>query len=438
MRIAIVGAGPGGLAAAHALQTRFRPQPEILLLEASAQAGGLAAGFRGSPAWEWPLELYYHHLFTNDRAIIELTRELGLAHLLEIHAPVAAYLYAGQIHRLGTIGQFLAFPHLSWPLKLRMGLAMAYLRWHPRPPWHRFDEVTAHAWLRTRMGPRAYAALWQPLLEAKFGPRYQEVPLAWFAARLYKRTAHLGYFKGGFQAWSDAFLALVRQNGACAEFKTRVTGIVRTRAAWQVQAADRTWDAQAVLHTGSPRLLAEACPLLPASFAQRIQSETYMGAVVLTVALDRSLTEGIYWINVPASARLPFLVVVEHTAMIPPARYGGQHLVYLGAYVEPDHRYLHMDAEALTQEFLEGLPRLNPAFRMSQVQASWLHRTRFAQPVPALGGGQRRLPLRTPVPGLYLATMSQVWPWDRGTNYAVDIGQRAARAIGQDLGLHPI
>jgi hypothetical protein len=40
--------------------------------------------------------------------------------------------------------------------------------------------------------------------------------------------------------------------------------------------------------------------------------------------------------------------------------------------------------------------------------------------------------LRTPVQGIYWASMSQVYPWDRGTNYAVEIGRRAARKVIED------
>jgi len=37
--------------------------------------------------------------------------------------------------------------------------------------------------------------------------------------------------------------------------------------------------------------------------------------------------------------------------------------------------------------------------------------------------------IKTPVPGVYFASMSQVYPWDRGTNFAVEIGRRAARMM---------
>ena len=435
MRIAIIGAGPGGLAAAHYLQSRFHTKPEVLIMDGAAAAGGLASGFRGASEWDWPLERFYHHLFTNDDHILNLAQEVGLADLLEVHAPATSYHFAGENYRLDSIRNLLAFPHLSLPDKVRMGLTLAYLRWHPRPPWSGFDAVTADTWLRSRMGDLAYEALWQPLLEAKFGQAYQDVSLAWFAARIVKRTPQLIYFKGGFQAWADGLLAVNRALGAGVHMGVRVSGIVRTRKGWEVRAEGESWIADAVLYTGSPHALCHLCSDLPESFGDQVGEEQYMGAAVLTLALDRSLTHGMYWISIPADANLPFLVLVEHTAMVDRRHYGGQHLYYLGTYVEQTHRYLTMDEQALAQEFLAGLQRMVPEFEPKQVLGWWLHRAAYAQPIPVCGFGARRLPLQTPLQGLYLATMNQVWPWDRGTNYAVEIGQRAAQVMGAELGL---
>jgi hypothetical protein len=61
-----------------------------------------------------------------------------------------------------------------------------------------------------------------------------------------------------------------------------------------------------------------------------------------------------------------------------------------------------------------------------------LFRTRFAQPVPLVNHSQAIPEIRTPIPGLYFASMSQVYPWDRGTNFAVEIGRRAARMLRAD------
>ena len=52
-----------------------------------------------------------------------------------------------------------------------------------------------------------------------------------------------------------------------------------------------------------------------------------------------------------------------------------------------------------------------------------------AQPVPPVGYAAMIPAVRTPLPGLYFASMSQVYPWDRGTNFAVELGQDVARAV---------
>ncbi len=435
MRIAVIGAGPGGLAAAHYLQTRFVTKPEIQIIDGATEAGGLASGFRGSPAWEWPLERFYHHLFTNDDHIINLTKELGLEDLLEVHAPATSYHFAGQNYQLDSARHLIAFPYLSLPDKLRMGITLAYLRWHPRPPWSRYDAVTAETWLQSRMGVRAYEALWQPLLEAKFGGMYHDVALSWFAARIFKRTPQLIYFKGGFQVWADGLLEANRILGASVHLETRISKLTRTTGGWEIWAEGQTWNAEAVIFTGSPRMLCQICRDLPNSFREHVAKEQFMGAVVLTLATDRSLTNGTYWLSIPSNAGLPFLVLVEHTAMISREHYGGQHVYYLGTYVAQGHRYLTMDESELAQEFEAGLRQLAPEFKSNQVLGRWLHRTAYAQPVPVLGFGASRLPVQTPLDGLFLATMSQVWPWDRGTNYAVEIGQRAARLMGAQMQL---
>jgi hypothetical protein len=63
------------------------------------------------------------------------------------------------------------------------------------------------------------------------------------------------------------------------------------------------------------------------------------------------------------------------------------------------------------------------------VLRSWLHREPAAQPIVTVGYKQRIPPLATPVRGLFLANTTQIYPEDRGTNYAVRLGGEAAAAI---------
>jgi protoporphyrinogen oxidase len=113
--------------------------------------------------------------------------------------------------------------------------------------------------------------------------------------------------------------------------------------------------------------------------------------------------------------------------------YGGDHLVYCGDYLEPDHEYFRLSQAELLERYLPGIQRFNPEFDRSWVKATWLWKTAYAQPVPPLHHSRNIPPVRTPVRGLYFASMSQVYPWDRGTNFAVEIGRRVAGLVVEDL-----
>jgi protoporphyrinogen oxidase len=180
-------------------------------------------------------------------------------------------------------------------------------------------------------------------------------------------------------------------------------------------------------------------PDLPAGYLGQLLNLKSMGAVVMTLALKHQLlTDGTYWLNIPAHSAdksqnpIPFLALVEHTNYIDKSHYGGDHLIYCGDYVLPEHPYFAMSQAELQERFVSVLHHFNPDFRPDWVRQGWLFRARYAQPVPLLNHSQNIPDIRTPLPGLYFASMSQVYPWDRGTNYAVEIGRRAAGMMLED------
>jgi protoporphyrinogen oxidase len=191
-------------------------------------------------------------------------------------------------------------------------------------------------------------------------------------------------------------------------------------------------DFDQVLSTVGPGLMTKLAPDLPADYLGQLHSLKSMGAVVLTVALDRKLTEDMYWISLPKREGIPFLALVEHTNMIDPRHYAGDHLLYLGDYLPPEHRYFDLSAEQLLDEFAPHLQKFNGAFDRSWVTGVWLHKAKYAQPVPPVGYAAMIPATRTPLPGLFFASMSQVYPWDRGTNYAVELGRRVAEEMITD------
>jgi protoporphyrinogen oxidase len=258
--------------------------------------------------------------------------------------------------------------------------------------------------------------------------------MAWFWARIHKRSSKLGYFQGGFQAFVDALTQAVTERGTVIRLNTPIKLISPLpNGKLQLETQTGTTDIfDRVLATVSPQLLSQMVPGLPETYLAALKNLKSMGAVVIILALKHHLTEQHYWINLPKEEGTPFLALVEHTNFIDPVHYDNDHIIYCGDYLNPDHEYFSLSKEALLARFLPDLVRFNPKFDQSWVKESWLFRTKYAQPVPPVNHSQNIPAIATPVPGLYWASMSQVYPWDRGTNYAVEIGRQAASLMLQD------
>jgi protoporphyrinogen oxidase len=430
MKIAIIGAGAAGLTAAYHLSGLGH---QVVVYEASGQPGGLASGFRDD-RWDWSLERFYHHWFTSDNAIIDLIGQLGLSHKLFFPRPITSIWYRGRAYPFDSYLRALTFPHLSLFDKLRAGPVAIYLRL--LRDWPRLERHTAHDWLTRWMGPRGYQVLWEPLLVGKFGEYYREVNMAWFWARIHKRSSRLGYFEGGFQALLDALTERVRRQGAEVRLNAAVErieaevlpggpGLATSHLTVHAGGAAASYDR--VIVTLSPGLLARLVPQLPADYLAGLKTLRSMGAVVAILALTQPLTEGHYWINLPKGEGFPFLALVEHTNFISREHYGGDHLIYCGDYLKPDHEYFSLADDELVARFLPALARFNPQFRPEWVRRHWVFREKYAQPVPGVNHSCNIPDLATPIKGLFWASMSQVYPWDRGTNYAVEMGREVAR-----------
>jgi protoporphyrinogen oxidase len=436
-RIAVIGAGATGLAAAYDLS---RAGELVHVYEAGEEVGGLAAGFKDEN-WNWTLEKFYHHWFANDDAVLELIREMGLSEKLLFPRPITSLWLNGRIHQMdhpNIIVANLRLP-MSWIAKLRYGLAGLYLRLFRN--WSPMEQVTAETWLRRYMGNEAYEVLWRSLLIGKFGRDYGKVNMAWFWARVYKRTPALGTFEGGFQAFLEHLADRVRSQGVSIHLNTPVERIERIqgdRFGVSVQGQVEVFDA--VLSTSSPQIMLRLVPDLPEDYAEKLGSLRSMGAVVVILALKQQLlTDGTYWLSLPADqpdkskAEFPFLALVEHTNYMDSAVYGGDHLVYCGDYVAPDHEYFSLSEQELVDWFVSVLPTFNAEFSADWIRKHWVFRTRYAQPIPFLDHSKALPDIRTPIKGLYLASMSQVYPWDRGTNYAVEMGRDTAAMLLDDL-----
>jgi len=428
MRIAIIGAGFGGMAAAYDLA---KAGHELVIFEGEDHPGGLASGFK-EPGWDWSVEKFYHHWFASDQHMLGLVEELGWSDKVIFPRPYTVMYHKDKWYPFDSILQAILFPGLGWGLnKIRFGLIGLYLRLTNN--WWPLEKDTVDGWMRKWAGEKVYRLMWEPLVIGKFGENhYKEVNMAWMWARIKARTTRLGTFEGGFQNFANMFSEKLMRMGVKIRYSTRIQWIKlqpdRTSLIIETNGGSEIFDR--VLVTSSPASLAKLVPSLPENYLKKLLELKSMAALVMVISLKKQLsTKNYYWFNLPKNAGFPCLALVEHTNYVSSDHFGGEHIVYMGDYLEPDHENFKLSQADLLERFLPGLKRINPEFNEDWINKTWLFSTNYAQPVPLVNHSRNIPPIQTPLPGLFFASMSQVYPWDRGTNFAVEIGRRAARMI---------
>jgi protoporphyrinogen oxidase len=424
VRVGVLGGGALGLTAALRLAQAGR---RVTLIEREPQLGGLAAGFRVGPS---ALEKFYHHIFRTDTTIIRLIEEVGLGGRLVWGQPNTSVLDHGRIFSLGSPVDLLRLRLLSPVQRLRFIAGMAGLKAIPNE--RVFAGQTAARWMPRLMGRRVHDVMFEPMLRGKFGPRANEIAMSWLWSRVHERSFRLGYIRGGFQLVYDRLGQRVQELGGTVLVGTTASQIRVVDGQVMVRtdpSGEHAFDQ--LLVTLPTRLFTRLAPDLPPEYVERYQGPDHFGAHVLILGLDRTLVPGVYWLNIN-DRDMPFLALVEHTNFMPPADYGGLHLVYLGNYLPMDDPLFSASEEEVAQLFLPALRRVRPDFDVRWVQERWMFRAPYAQPIVTTDYLCQLPPHRTPLPGVFLANMAHVYPQDRGQNYSMRLGQRMAQLLLSD------
>lgn len=432
--VVIVGAGFTGLTAAYALAKQGK---RVRVIECDTTPGGLAGVFAFDDGVR--VEKFYHHWFNNDVHVPELVDELGL-HGDVVTMPSSTGMYFnGRIWKLSTPLDLLRFKALSFVDRIRLGLLVFQVR--RIKDWKQIEHLSIREWLEPLCGKAVYKIVWEPLIDAKFSVFAEAVNAVWMWKKLVLRGSTrneaggevLAYFKGGFGRLAEALVQQIEALGGEVSLGVRAKGV--------------TTDGQRITAlqtdhgeiTGREFLMTPAFPIIAdlldgaadAAWLDRLRRVRYLGNMCLVLRLDHSLSET-YWLNVNDPG-FPFVGVIEHTNFDTPDHYHGSHIAYLSRYLAVEDPVWKYTDEEYFRFAMEHLRRMFPELGDHRVLDYKVWRATYAQPVTERGYSQYVPGRETPLENLHIATMAQIYPEDRGTNYAIRDGRAIADHIGRLL-----
>lgn len=430
--VAIVGGGFSGLSAAYELTKAGKT---VKILEAGPEVGGLAAAFEVEGE---KLDRFYHHWFTNDREVMGLIDELGLSEKVQINPTNTGLYFANKIFRLASPMDLLKFSALPFADRIRLGLLA--LRARKVGDWKKLESLTAAEWLKSLGGEKVYKVVWEPLLKGKFGPYAEDVSAVWFWNKLKLRGGsrgkggeeRLAYYKGGFVGLVDAVAEQVAWKGGEISLNDPVNDISPEGDLWRVTSANGTTLARRVVATPALPLVADMVKGWAApDYVASLRRIAYLANTCLVLELDRSLSDT-YWLNVN-DPNFPYVGVIEHTNFEGPSNYGGRHIVYLSKYLPHTEALYKMDADEALDFAIPHLQDMFPDFQRDWVLGHHVWKSRWSQPVVERNYSAMIPEEDGPLPGFHLCSMAQIYPEDRGTNYAIREGRKIGKRLVREM-----
>lgn len=430
-KIVIIGAGYTGLVSALRLAQAGNV---VTVLEKGPTVGGLASDFKVEGA---SLERAYHHLFKTDTDIIDMTKELGIEDKLKWHDSSVSLYYDGTLYPFKGALDLIRFKPLHFQNRIRAGLTVLYLQ--KASNWKQFEQISAYDWMLKYAGKQVTKVIWEPLLKGKFDTYYDKVSMAWLWARIHIRAQSretggekLGYFEGGFQVFTDALVAKLTELGVTIRTEQDITGIESLKnGKVAIPFSDghkETYDA--CISTTPSHVFAklvESNKAITNDYLENLRSIPYLGARLLIFSSDQDLSP-YYWHNIN-DLDLPFLVFINHTKLIDKQNYGNKYIYYMATYVPHDHELFTCDDKALEKVWFPALKTIFPDFDAKNIHEKHFFRFANAQHIVGLNYAENIPEKVTPLPNVYLSNFSQIFPEDRGTNYAVRDGKSVAELV---------
>lgn len=428
-RWAIVGGGLLGMTVAHRLAGAGR---DVTLFEGASHLGGLASAWQlGDVVWD----RHYHVTLLSDTHLRALLTELGLEKEMQWVETRTGFYTNGKLYSMSNTVEFLRFPPLRLLDKLRLGATISYASRVKN--WEKLEEVLVADWLRRWSGRKTFEKIWLPLLRAKLGENYEKTNAAFIwatIARMYaaRRTGlkkeMFGYVPGGYARILESFGKALAAEGVKIKLNYVIEKVQTVEKGINLKfenGAAEKFD-KVVLTIPSP-IAARVCPELNTDETARLNGIRYQGIICASLLLKNPLAN--YYVTNITDGNVPFTAVIEMSALVDRQQFGGNALVYLPKYIDPDDAAFNLSDEELKEQFLGALERMYPQFDRGDLLSFRVSRVRHVFPLPTLHYSKLLPPIETSVPGVSILNSAHIINGTLNVNETVQLAERGVRQL---------
>ncbi|HHX17939.1 MAG TPA: NAD(P)/FAD-dependent oxidoreductase [Clostridium sp.] len=428
MNVCIIGAGATGLVAANELVKKGH---KVTIFEAEEKHGGLVETLT---IGNEKLEVYYHHIFTNDVEIINLIEELDLSSNLMWLEPKNSIYINRKLYSFTSPMDLLLFKELSFFERIKMGMLVFKAKFIK--DWKELENISSKDWIIKNAGKNVYEKVWGPLLNSKFDYDSDKISGTWIWNKFKLRGSTrgknlnkelLGYMKGSFGVLYDKLVEKIIQADGKIHYSSPVDRIdSQEDKTLNVYSNGKSYNFDRVIVTTSPEIFNKMNAPITKEYKDKLSKIKYKANICAILELTEKLSD-YYWITI-AEEDFPFVLLIEQTNLVTDADYGS-HIIYLSRYLDQKHELYLMSDEEIEREFIKYLKVMFPNWDESKIKKMHISRTSYSQPVVVQQYSKILPELKTPVENLFLASMAQIYPEDRGQNYAVRLGKQVADMV---------
>lgn len=433
MHVGIIGGGMLGLATAFYLS---KEGIQVTILEKEKKIGGLSRSEEILPGINW--DRFYHVILSTDKELLEFINEIGLSFDVRFRETKTGFYTDGKLYSLSNTLEFLKFPPLSFPDKIRLGAGIFYAS--KINNWKRLEKIYARNWLTRVFGQRNYEKIWDPLLRSKLGAAKEQASAAfiWAIIKRYYGTRHTTSKKEMMGCVSRGYHSILKQlgdhlskNGVKILTGYDVNGILATNSeSIRVRSGDgQLLEFDCIIATAPNPVIMHLWPDMPPAFKSRLERVKYLSVICVVLVLKKSLTP--FYVTNITDSWLPFTGLIEASNVIPSEALGGKTLVYLPKWLPAGDSFYQKSNEEISGIFVKALGRMFQNFSEDDIISRAVHRERYVQPIQEIGYSSQIASMKTPFKNFYMVNTTMILNSTLNNNEVIRLARRAAEIVSK-------